>query len=209
MTFTKCELYLGDAPNNCLNTSSKIWCRASVRCWTLGYWKEKIQNLRNSVFILGFPREFMWSKGGAMICSLWPFHMRPINPNINKPFAGAGCDTRSIFMQNSTVKKILRDNICNIKEFEGVKFVRRNFRERENKIDMKKITLKLSLVFNWVMFLKSFSVQYWTESSSGKFRSFLVFCFVEIFQSSFNFESSLRFFSAELSVEFYFSCLTW
>ena len=31
---------------------------------------------------------------------------------------------------------------------------------RENKIDMKEMTLKPNLVFNWVMFLGGFSVQY-------------------------------------------------
>ena len=38
---------------------------------------------------------------------------------------------------------------------------------------------------------------------------FISFCFVEMFQSSFNCESSLKFFLAEFSVEFSFSCLTW
>ena len=38
---------------------------------------------------------------------------------------------------------------------------------------------------------------------------FFFFCFVEMFQRSLNYESSLMFFSAEFSVEFSFSCLTW
>ena len=36
-----------------------------------------------------------------------------------------------------------------------------------------------------------------------------LFSFVEMFQCSFNFKSSVKFFSAEFSVKFSFSCLTW
>ena len=43
-------------------------------------------------------------------------------------------------------KEILRDKICNIKEFWGNKFVG------------MWVILKPSLVFNWVMFLGGFSV---------------------------------------------------
>ena len=39
--------------------------------------------------------------------------------------------------------------------------------------------------------------------------SIFLFCFVEKFQSPFNFESSLKFFQEEFFVEFSFSCLTW
>ena len=44
--------------------------------------------------------------------------------------------------------------------------------------------------------------------SSLNLSIFLLFCFVEIFQSSLSCKSSLKFFSAEFSVEFSFNCLT-
>ena len=47
-----------------------------------------------------------------------------------------------------------------------------------------------------------------TKFFEFEYFSFL-FCFVEMFQGSLNSESSLKFFSAEFSVEFSFSCLTW
>ena len=53
----------------------------------------------------------------------------------------------------------------------------------------------------------------WGSVRETKFIRFeyfsFLFNFVEIFQFSFNFESSVKFFSAEFSVEYSFSCLTW
>ena len=57
-----------------------------------------------------------------------------------------------------------------------------------------------------------FTGSYLRECPGKKFFEFVYFsfpfCFVEIFQYSVNFESSLKFFSAEFLVEFSFSCLT-
>ena len=57
------------------------------------------------------------------------------------------------------------------------------------------------LIWESVRETKFFEIEY--------FSSLFFFSFVEMFQFSFNFESSLKFFSAEITVEFSFSCLTW
>ena len=61
--------------------------------------------------------------------------------------------------------------------------------------------------------LVQFAWNYLRECPKIKFFEFEYFCFrftfVEMFQFSLNFASSLMFFSAEFSIEFSFSCLTW
>ena len=74
---------------------------------------------------------------------------------------------------------------------------KRNKKERDRKDQVLQISVQ-------------FAGTYLRETKFLEFEYFFfLFSFVEIFQCSFNFESSLKFFSAEFSVEFSVSCLTW
>ena len=57
----------------------------------------------------------------------------------------------------------------------------------------------------FVQFAGTLSERVFFEFEHFSFLFCFLFCFIEKFQSSLNFESSLRFFSVEFSAEFYFS----